>query len=288
MKYIVNVSITDLRREPKPRPADLEGSDPLQESQLLFGECLLSEQVPYNGWLFVEAIEQPKCLSNGKWMGYPGWVPFEHLLEVKEFPDYDLTVTSHWALLVGKKNIELSFGSRLKSVRELEHFWEVELPDKTLAHVLKSDVQKRESLSDFRKGIIALGKTMIGFPYHWGGRSAYRPDLEVRTSIDCSGLTHLLYRAQGIEIPRDAHDQYLQCVPCTKEELEPGDLVFCAQKKTGTQRITHVMIYSGEGRLLEATSDSQSVREISLEERLQTLMDKTIYYGRLKKNDAIS
>ena len=39
----------------------------------------------------------------------------------------------------------------------------------------------------------------LNAPYLWGGRGPL--------GIDCSGFTQMVYRLQGVELPRDAYQQ---------------------------------------------------------------------------------
>lgn len=76
-----------------------------------------------------------------------------------------------------------------------------------------------EQNSDKRKGIVADAMIYRGTPYLWGGKSPF--------GIDCSGLVQMVYKLNGINLPRDAKDQ----ANCGKtlsfiEEAEPGDLAF--------------------------------------------------------------
>ena len=59
----------------------------------------------------------------------------------------------------------------------------------------------------------------LNAPYLWGGRSPI--------GIDCSGLTQMIYRLQGIDLPRDAYQQAkVGSTLSFVEESEAGDLAF--------------------------------------------------------------
>ncbi len=94
-----------------------------------------------------------------------------------------------------------------------------------------------------RKKLLTDALQFLGIPYLWGGRC--------KKGIDCSGLIHLLFRAQNICVPRDAHDQYLKCQKIEKAELLPGDLIFFTPKDK-PERITHVLLYQDKESCIEA------------------------------------
>ncbi len=91
-----------------------------------------------------------------------------------------------------------------------------------------------------------------GLPYVWGGNGPQRGD----AGFDCSGLTTAAYGYAGIDLPRTAHTQYYAGphVP-TGAELEPGDLVFYGVP----ERVHHVGLYLGEGRMVNAPSFGKPV-----------------------------
>lgn len=80
-------------------------------------------------------------------------------------------------------------------------------------------------------------------PYLWGGRSPL--------GIDCSGLTQIVYRLQGIDLPRDA---YMQAKVGTTlsfiEESEPGDLAFFDNAEG---KVIHVGIILKNNHILHAS-----------------------------------
>ena len=285
---IVNVSVSDLRREPCIHAGGYE-KDPLQESQVLYGEYLIGHE-ERDGWVFVEAIEQQKYTSQ-KWQGYPGWVQKSHVLEGSHRQRKNpLIVQVPWATIqVESQKIPVSLGTHLEG-----KVGEIQLADGRqgqipLEHV--RDLPPTPSLTlEMRQDLLATGHQLLGQPYLWGGFSAYRPDR--LSSCDCSGLVGLLYRLQGINLPRDAHDQFFRCEKLSYADLLPGDLIFLAPADK-PERMGHVMLFAGGDELLDANiTDGKTVCSTGLSrfgrpfeslawgEQIDKYM---IYYGRFTR-----
>lgn len=83
----------------------------------------------------------------------------------------------------------------------------------------------------------------LNTPYLWGGRSPL--------GIDCSGFTQMVYRLQGVDLPRDAYQQAeVGTTLSFVEESEPGDLAFFDNAE-GT--ITHVGIILEDNHIIHAS-----------------------------------
>ena len=131
----------------------------------------------------------------------------------------------------------------------------VELPDGRNGYV---PLDASRSFADFFQepadpveGIIGAAYTFMGRPYLWGGTS--------ERAMDCSGFTKTIFYLNGLMLPRDASQQVHvgQAIDTDKElrNLERGDLLFFGRKKAPgiKERITHVAVYLGEGRILHAS-----------------------------------
>jgi hypothetical protein len=83
----------------------------------------------------------------------------------------------------------------------------------------------------------------LNAPYLWGGRSPL--------GIDCSGFTQMVYRLQGIDLPRDAYQQAeVGTTLSFVEESEPGDLAFFDNAEG---KITHVGIILEDNHIIHAS-----------------------------------
>lgn len=95
--------------------------------------------------------------------------------------------------------------------------------------------------------IVALAINQIGKSYKSGDTGP--------NSFDCSGLTKYLYAtAKGINLPRLAADQANVGTTVSLDNIQPGDLVFF-----GKRAITHVGIYVGDGKYVNASTPKKGV-----------------------------
>ena len=84
---------------------------------------------------------------------------------------------------------------------------------------------------------------ILNAPYVWGGRSPL--------GIDCSGLTQIVYRLQGIDLPRDAYQQAKVGTTLSFiEESEVGDLAFFDDKEG---KVIHVGIILEDNHIIHAS-----------------------------------
>jgi len=106
--------------------------------------------------------------------------------------------------------------------------------------------------------VVTVAWSQIDVPYVWGGT-------DPRTGFDCSGLTQWSFIQAGARIPRTAQQQFDATRRVSAQELQPGDLVFfeiCCQPP---DRVTHVGLYVGGGRMVHAPAPGERVRVESME-----------------------
>ena len=110
---------------------------------------------------------------------------------------------------------------------------------------------KKTGKGDLRSELVKTARRFIGIPYRWGGTTA-------KNGFDCSGLTMVSYRLNGLNLPRVSRSQYKAGRWVAKSKLRPGDLVFFATK--GGKRVTHVGMYAGNGEFIHAPRTGKNVR----------------------------
>jgi len=97
--------------------------------------------------------------------------------------------------------------------------------------------------------IVTAALALRGAPYRNGGTT---PD-----GFDCSGFTQYVFARNGLELPRDVHDQFLRGAPVDEASLVAGDLVFFTTTGPGP---THVGIAIDAEQFVHAPSSTGVVR----------------------------
>jgi peptidoglycan DL-endopeptidase CwlO len=89
----------------------------------------------------------------------------------------------------------------------------------------------------------------IGDPYVWGATGP--------NSFDCSGLMLYSYGKAGVTLPRTSRAQYSVGTPVSRDQLQPGDLLFFGSSPA---TIHHVGMYIGDGKMVHASTTGVPVK----------------------------
>lgn len=206
---VVSTAYLDVRRGP--------GHGRELTSQLLLGEVVLVLGSRSGGaWLHVE------CVADG----YRGWVREGGLVLVARpramswvakagarvgVPTAEVRARPGDGVLVSP----LFLNSRVIVSGRRGPWRRVELPDGRRGWL----PGRALAGPDERPGLLERVTSLLGVPYHWGGRTP--------AGFDCSGFTQQVLAEQGIRLPRDAVRQMRACRRLREsEEPSPGDLVF--------------------------------------------------------------
>ena len=111
--------------------------------------------------------------------------------------------------------------------------------------------EKEEEVVTVGDRIVAVAQECLGTPYVWGGESP-------NTGFDCSGLVYYVLKTLGYSPYRTATSQYKMGTYVSKDNLQPGDLVFFAN--TYKSGISHVGIYVGNGQFIHCPNSGDVVR----------------------------
>lgn len=99
--------------------------------------------------------------------------------------------------------------------------------------------------------VVAYASNFLGTPYQWGGNGP--------STFDCSGFTSYVYAHFGVQLPRIAADQQNAGTSVSRDQLQPGDLVFFGSPAH------HVGIYVGDGCYIHAPRTGDVVKISSLD-----------------------
>ncbi|MGC9091913.1 MAG: NlpC/P60 family protein [Bacteroidota bacterium] len=244
-KGIVRVSVGNLRAEP-------EHSSELV-SQVLMGMVL--ELLHYHdGWFLAHAPDR-----------YIGWIESssivqgDNALQEEWLKSKRIIVTSLFSVIRSRMDVasepvsDAVTGCLLRARGEASNGWvPVALPDGREGYILEADVMLYERWKGTRvptpESILSTAKMFMGVPYLWGGTSS--------KGFDCSGFTKTVFALQGIELPRDAGQQYEVGAAIDPgahlENLRKGDLLFFGRKgKHGApDTVVHVAIYDDSSRYI--------------------------------------
>ena len=103
--------------------------------------------------------------------------------------------------------------------------------------------------------VVAYARSFLKTPYNLGGKNR-------RTGIDCSGLIQLSYRAIGINLARDAKQQYLGgnlIPPYLPEALVAGDVLYFMNQ---AGQVDHTALYLGDRQVIHATGSQVQIQSL--------------------------
>ncbi len=101
--------------------------------------------------------------------------------------------------------------------------------------------------------LVNYAKHYLGLPYVHAGSS-------LETGTDCSGFVRLIYREFGINLGRTVESQLYSGSYVSRNDLEPGDLVFYGYSGYAT----HVTIYIGGGMVIHESTPRDGVKISSI------------------------
>lgn len=221
-------------------------------TQLLFGET-------------VDVLE-----NSGSWSfihthfdNYKGWVTSKMLTKLSE-NEYDIYISSTKVYL--KEVIcrisaaDPAFGMYLAGGSTLyEKDNQLITGHRTLVLDHNTKLYRLGDVVD----IVETAYKFLNVPYLWGGRSAL--------GIDCSGFTQIVFKMNGLVLPRDAYQQAeMGKTIHSVEHTKPGDLAFFENDKG---RITHTGIVLENNEIIHASGkvridklDQQGIFNVDFQE----------------------
>ena len=105
--------------------------------------------------------------------------------------------------------------------------------------------------------MLLAAESRLGMPYIWGANG---PD-----AFDCSGLVQWSFAQAGVVMPRVAADQARTGPAVPIRRLAPGDLLFYHTDPTAPGYISHVAIYLGHGKMIQAPEPGMDVEIVPVD-----------------------
>lgn len=182
------------------------------------------------------------------------------------FSAIETTVVRSYASIYSTSIGQIGNGTQVTVLDEWSEFYKVDCYDMT-GYIAKEQIVRRADgkyyvncqkgstettsmagvdLSDvlrLRASVMALAQEQLGDPYVYGGA---RPG-----AFDCSGFTSYVYQNHNFEIHRTADYQMQDGMIVSRDNLQPGDLIFF--RDPGAPWLaTHVGIYAGDNQIIHA------------------------------------
>jgi cell wall-associated NlpC family hydrolase len=115
-----------------------------------------------------------------------------------------------------------------------------------------------------RATAVAFAQSQIGIWYRWAGAGEVGPTVTASgvqnvPGYDCSGLTMRAYQAAGISLGHYTGLQWDEGMHVSRDQLQPGDLVFFATNLSDPSTIHHVGIYIGNGQMIDAPQTGEQI-----------------------------
>ncbi|MDG5800345.1 C40 family peptidase [Marinilabiliaceae bacterium ANBcel2] len=204
------------------------------ETQILFGEVFYRLEESGN-WVRIKM----------DYDGYEGWIVKKLFVPVNDsevkiwLNSEGKTISAPFATLIREpyKAMQIiSGGSRIVFNGE----------DRNSFSIANREYYLQNLIPERKSDLVEVAKGFLNTWYLWGGRSSF--------GIDCSGLTQIVFKIMGYQIPRNASQQceqgsFVEYV----EEARAGDLAFFTNGNSSS--ITHTGICLGKGRILHASGE---------------------------------
>ena len=230
---IVNVSVTPLREKPQHSSQMVDQAIMGNTVKLLRyndGWYLAQTHYDYVGWISKTGLHICDSITKSNWENQINYTTknlqgsiFSLPYETSQ-PIADMVLNN---VFVGKM--------------ENKNWVSLLLPDGRSGFAKKNKmglIDKTNKKSIKPDSILYQAYKMMGIPYLWGGNST--------KGNDCSGFTQIIFKANGLQLPRDARQQALEGIKITPNEdwsnILEGDLLFFGRE----DRVTHVGISLGK------------------------------------------
>ena len=221
MEYgICNLAVIPMRAEPR------EASE--MTSQILFGEIFEITEWKENWVKIITTFDNYTGWIGRLQFSMLGHMAYRRLKQAPP-PFTQRAVTQAWKLS-SNSILYLPMGSALAFL------------EGTTCHIGNEKFEIIGEIGE-KENLALTASSFLNAPYLWGGRTHF--------GIDCSGFTQAVFKAQGINLLRDAGMQYEQgYVLDSLAEVHTGDLAFFNNKE---DKIVHVGILLSNDRIIHSS-----------------------------------
>ena len=193
-----------------------------QVTQLLFGELIQIHEKNKN-WLKINALLDD----------YEGWIDEKQIAylsesKMNEWKIEQKIITKSIKLSSPIGKVILPVGAYVSEINPKKFHIGTDLFESNYKFVLTT--------------LLTFAKSFLNTPYLWGGKS--------NQGIDCSGFTQLVFRSQGIELPRDASQQVNIGVEVIGAKSKASDVAFFTND---AGRVIHVGILLSKNKIIHAS-----------------------------------
>jgi len=220
-----HIAITPLRAE------DTSKSEMV--SQLLFGELFQLMEISGDWWFI-------KCVHDD----YLGWVDKKQVMLISDatfekMSGIKLVFSNELVQLIYNhqlnRYIPVVFGSTIPYLAEKSFYVD------EMKYTFEGEVSGNEKATS--KNVLNAAQIYLNAPYLWGGRSPF--------GIDCSGLIQMVYKVNGIKLPRDAQQQAQvgETLNFISDAI-PGDVAFF-ESNEGV--VIHTGLIIGKNKIMHAS-----------------------------------
>mgnify|MGYP001028120984 CR=1 FL=1 len=143
---------------------------------------------------------------------------------------------------------QLSVGRTAEVLDVLDGWYQIESGYVCGDYVQEVDATEAQNSSKDQE-VADYALQFLGYRYVYGGASP--------SGFDCSGFTSYVYKQFGYSLYRSASDQLQNGVVISRDELQPGDLVFF--KKNTSKPASHVGLYIGNNQFIHASTSKVGV-----------------------------
>jgi len=205
-------------------------------TQILFGERFrIIDKI--KGWAYIELLFD----------GSHGWVENSSIKELNT-EEYNILTDNEPVILPGisvAQSINLSLLSKITLMPGSEIYGMTDKKNEFnfIGKNYKLDNSIETKSGTNKDNIIETAITYMNSPYLWGGKSP--------CGTDCAGFVQMVYKINGVSLPRNAEKQLGKGIPLSFiEEAQPGDIAFFDDDRG---QIKHVGLLLEKNRIIHAS-----------------------------------